>query len=468
VTARIEQPQLLFAACVAGLAVCVGALAGLQPALAVGAAFGIAFFLLALVNLNAGLIAFVLVTFLGSAPPLAGPASGLAKIVGAVLAVSVLAKIATGERRTDFFWSEHPALTWFIGAFLAWATLSAVWAEDPGETVFALYRYLLNAALFVIVFEAVRTAQQARWVFAAFALGAAASALYGVAIQPDASGAATSPTAATDLNRLAGTIGDPNQLAAVLVAGLILGIAAAIVAKHRPLARLVLIAAASVCLIGVLLTVSRGGLIALGAALVAAVVFARKRRVLVASLVGLLVVAATAYFLYFAPPAARERIEAADGGSGRTDIWKVGGRMVEANLVAGVGAGNFATSSIHYLLVEPGSIENDTYIVDEPKVAHNIYLEVLAELGVVGLALFISILIGSLVTTGFAAREFARQGNGDMELLARALMVAMVALLAADVFLSDQFSSQLWLVLALGPALLSIARREASRAGGVT
>ena len=36
-------------------------------------------------------------------------------------------------------------------------------------------------------------------------------------------------------------------------------------------------------------------------------------------------------------------------------------------------------------------------------------------------------------------------------------MVALVALLAMDFFLSDQFSKQLWLLLALCPALLAIA-----------
>jgi len=47
-----------------------------------------------------------------------------------------------------------------------------------------------------------------------------------------------------------------------------------------------------------------------------------------------------------------------------------------------------------------------------------------------------------------------------MELLSRAVVVALVALLAMDFFLSDQFSKQLWLLLALCPALLAIASRR--------
>ena len=55
--------------------------------------------------------------------------------------------------------------------------------------------------------------------------------------------------------------------------------------------------------------------------------------------------------------------------------------MVEAHPVSGVGAGNFRDVSGQYLLVEPGAITASDQIIDEPHFAHNVYLEVLAELG---------------------------------------------------------------------------------------
>ena len=45
-----------------------------------------------------------------------------------------------------------------------------------------------------------------------------------------------------------------------------------------------------------------------------------------------------------------------------------------------------------------------------------------------------------------------------MEKLARGWLIAMAGVLTADVFLSAEYSKQLWLLLALGPALLSVAR----------
>jgi O-antigen ligase len=114
------------------------------------------------------------------------------------------------------------------------------------------------------------------------------------------------------------------------------------------------------------------------------------------------------------------------------------------------------------VLTEPGAIANTKFIIDQPRFAHNIYLEILAELGVIGLALFL-VLIAAAIGTGVqAGSKFARDGDAEMALLSRAIVVALVALLAMDFFLSDQFSKQLWLLLALCPAMLSIATKDAS------
>ena len=51
-----------------------------------------------------------------------------------------------------------------------------------------------------------------------------------------------------------------------------------------------------------------------------------------------------------------------------------------------------------------------------------------------------------------------------MDLLSRALFVALVGLLASAFFGSRQFSKQLWLLLALAPAFLALARAGAVQA----
>ena len=165
------------------------------------------------------------------------------------------------------------------------------------------------------------------------------------------------------------------------------------------------------------------------------------------------------FFLAVAPPAARDRITKADGGSGRTDIWKVGWRMVQAHPINGVGAGNFQNTSVHYLLA-PGPIKFSQYIVDIPEVAHNAYLQVLAETGVVGLSLFLFVILGCVGAAGKAARNFRRRSDREGELLATAVLVATASVLAGYFFLSDEHSKYLWLLLSLGPALLALSSKD--------
>jgi O-antigen ligase len=263
--------------------------------------------------------------------------------------------------------------------------------------------------------------------------------------------------AANDPGRLSGAGGDANDTAAVLVAGGIVAAGLAAALRDNPFLRAAVAAVVPLCAFAVFLTLSRGGLIALGASLVAAVLVAGRHRGKVAALALSTMAVTVLYFSMFAPAAAEQRVTGANGGTGRADIWTVGWRMVQDHPLRGIGAGNFPIASIHYLL-EPGALRRDDFIVDTPKVAHNTYLDVLAELGVVGLVLFMSVVLFSLGCALRAARAATRSGDGQLEILARAMFVALVGLLAADFFVSRQYSKQLWLLLALCPVLLELSR----------
>jgi O-antigen ligase len=95
--------------------------------------------------------------------------------------------------------------------------------------------------------------------------------------------------------------------------------------------------------------------------------------------------------------------------------------------------------------------------VDEPKVAHNIYLEVLAELGIVGLTLFGLIVVASVRSARAAAQVSGRRADRESELLSRGLLLALLAMLVAAFFSSELFSKQLWILLALAIAMRSFA-----------
>ena len=132
--------------------------------------------------------------------------------------------------------------------------------------------------------------------------------------------------------------------------------------------------------------------------------------------------------------------------------------MVKTHPVLGVGSGNFTVVEADYLIF-PGAIRRDDLILDKPYVAHNIYLHVLAEMGVIGLALFIGLFVLSLNCAIRAVAIFKRRREPSLEILGRAIVVAILGMLAADFFASEQYNKQLWLLLALCPALLAIAHR---------
>lgn len=443
--ASLDTSARLWQAGLAATALAVGLLAGIEPVAAIVAALGLAFVLVLIADVAVGLCLFVVLAFLEVLPAL-GTAVSFIKLAGLALALSWLATVSNRDGRGRDLLTDHPSFSFVLAAFVTWAGLSVVWAESTGDSVVSAFRWGLSLFLFVIVYTAVREPRHAIWVVATFVTGAVLAAAYGILVPPEADAS----------GRLTGTIGDANELAAVLVAGVVLSIALVGMAVRSPVLRVTAVVAGAVCAAGLVLTLSRTGLVGLGFAILAGMCIGGRWRPTLVMLGVLAVLGVTAYFAAFAPEEARERVTRLDGGTGRTDIWKVGWRMVEDKPIIGVGTGNFAISSIHYLL-EPGAIERDEFIVDDAKVAHNVYLQVLAELGVVGLLMFLAVLAFALRSAAQAAARFNASGNVQMEILARAVFVAIVTLLAANFFLSDQFSKQLWLLLGLGPALLAIA-----------
>lgn len=428
------------------LAAAVGALAGLDPVYGLAAALGVTFMLVLIVNLYAGLIIFILVISISEAPGFLGSDVTLTKVAGALLVVSWLLHLTLRrDAGEDFFPSRYPLATWTLAALLTWLAITQIWAADPASTNESLQRLFLSLILFLIAFTAVRTRQRAIGVIAALIAGACLDAVVGL----------VTPGNIANEARLAGGVSKPGELAAVLAAGLVLSLGLAAVLRP-PLLRLCTYSAAGICLMGVLLTGSRAGLIALAIALAAFVLVSggHRGRALMAGAVAVAV--GFAFFNYAAAPSLRERVTTLGTGSGRVDLWTVGWRMVEDEPLRGVGYGNFPVVSARYVL-EPGDVARGQYVVDDPKVAHNTYLELWAEGGIVALLLFAGIIIFCLWSTLRASGEFARQGERSMALLSRAAFVAAVAVLAGAFFASNQFQKDLWLVLALGPALLSIS-----------
>ena len=441
----------------AGLAALIGLIAGIDPALAIGAALGLVFALLAFTNLAAAVVVFSFLAFLEFAVP-SGAAVALSKGAGLLLAMAWLARVATARGRESTFLTAFPGITYLLLAYLGWGVLSVTWSPDASETLITVSRYLLNFALLVIAYTAIGSRRYAIWFFIAWMAGTAFTAIYGLIDAPTTDAAQTA--------RLESSVGDANEFAAILVAGIVLSLALSATARHAPILRLAGCVTVLLAMFSFVLTGSRSGVISLVVVIITCVLVAGRRwRPMAAVTAVAVAVTAVIFFAAFAPGSIRERIAQTVPGQvntaaeGRTTIWQVGWRMVEDKPFHGVGLGSFQAASINYVLL-PGTLARSDEVIDTPKVAHNIYLETLAELGIVGAILFGGILIFPIFCALRAAGNFARAGDTQMEILSRALVVALAGVLAADFFVSAQLSKLLWLLLAMGPVLLALSRKE--------
>jgi putative inorganic carbon (hco3(-)) transporter len=449
-TARSRWSWLLPSSLLA-TAAALGVVAAIGPAIAIGVAAALVFAYIVFADFAAGFAILAFLSFLEILPT-SGSLSP-AKGAGLLLAVAWLARLSLRERDERDFFGDHPELTWMMIAFLGWGAITLLWATQTGPGITALSRYLPNLLLLPIAYAALRGRRDAKLVLAVIVAGAVLAAGFGILKPPEAS-------IATE-GRATGTIGDPNELAAALLVGLALAAGFALGRGRWPLLRLGALLAIPLCAAGIFLSLSRGGLIALAAVLVAGTMLAGRWRLAMTAVLVAVALGGVVYFTQIASLPARERITTSNGGSGRSDLWTVGLRMVRAHPVSGVGVGNFPVVSRNYVL-QPGTLlRSDLIFSSEPKIAHNTYLQIAAETGVPGLLLFLGIVLACLSCTLRAARLWARRHDRVMEALARSLLLALIGMLVADFFISQMYSKLLWVGLALAPAMLAVARDEA-------
>lgn len=426
----------------APVAAALGALAVLSPVAALGAVLALLFVAIAFHDLALGVAIYATVMFFETLPVATTAGLGAAKVGGLVLVLAALRRSGT-----PLLLREHPLIAYAATFLAAWALASSLWAEDVPLAATEGSRLALNVALLFVIFAAVRQARHARWVVWGYLLGAAASALVGL-VQP----------AEGDADRLAGSVGDPNFLAAMLVPAIVFAVFAFGWAR-RPAERWLLSLLLVVYTIALLGTQSRGGLVALGVTLVAGMLLGGAFRRHFAVLTAAIAFAGLVYYGAFASAAALERVTNPGGGAGRADLWSVATEVAGDHPVVGVGAGNFPVVAPQYV-TEPLDLREVQLVVDEPTVAHNTYIGVLAELGVVGLIAFAVVVLAALALARRATKAFRRASAPELELLSRAVLLGLVGMLTAFVFLSGLYENQLWLLLGLAVALYTIARRR--------
>jgi O-antigen ligase len=442
--ASVEGAKLVFASVALSVAVAIAALAVHQPIYVFVLLAAIGFMTALIVDPPVGLALFTLMTFFGE---LVGAASPL-KAAGALLLLSWFLQISTREqRRAPFLAWSRPQIFYTALTIVVWAVFSIIWAADGGVAESTALRLTLNVVLLIVVPTFVSTRRDLVIVVYAYVFGAGLTALYGIAsgnTNTDAAG------------RLAGGVGDPNELAALLIPGIVLAFVLMPIARTL-FTRTLLILAVTIQAIALVLAQSRGGVIALAAAALAGILWGgRQRRKVLAGVVAS--VSSVALYAALGSLSLGRFSSFGGGGTGRVDIWSVALQVFRAHPIQGVGIGNFPVVEGQYAAANL-NISRIDLVLDMHKVAHNTYLNVLADLGFVGFALFVGLLY--LVFRAIATRIRAAKSSGDLELegLTRGLLVALAGLLVAYTFISAQYEKQLWLLLGLGLAAANLRDR---------
>jgi O-antigen ligase len=136
---------------------------------------------------------------------------------------------------------------------------------------------------------------------------------------------------------------------------------------------------------------------------------------------------------------------------GRLKVWRRGvGYMLQRPLT-GVGAGNFPIAEG---TLSPLAERQERSVGVKWSAAHNTFVQVAAELGVPGLACFLAAIGG----TFRRVRRVARRATGTRErALAQASAIALLGFSTGAIFLSFAYADILYVLLALGLAIVSTA-----------
>ncbi len=329
-----------------------------------------------------------------------GRAAGLVALV-----VGLLAILDSGQVRS--LGGQHILMALFI----TWASLTYFWSFDPARTRIAAVSFVQLLVMVWLIWQFAQSHREQVVLLRAFVLGTMVSS--SAVIWSFLTGPSTG--AIGYYNRYSGFGFNPGDLALILALSLPMSMYLA--ARDEGLRYRVGIYALQLVLAisGILLAASRGALIASSGALIM-VPFAyanltRKQKTVSLAIIVILGVGAALAI----PQTSWSRLGTigAEVRSGtlneRTMIWQAGWMVFGQSPFAGVGAAAFAPAVQHALGM---SFQAAGVPFDSPSyaqlVAHNTFISVLVEQGVIGFGLFLGILLTLvLLAWGFPALDRA-------------------------------------------------------------
>lgn len=380
---------------------------------------------------------------------------GVARLIGPIsLPVAVIAVARNGGLTV-----RGTSLPVWIAGFCLLAVASMYWSDSPGGTNGMLFSLALAIIYAVAIVALVENREQLRVALRSIPIASIALFFYMLFAFGISAG---DPLMAQEYT------GDRNFLAMFLGVG---AAASVPIAFHpyyswdRKLAITGIVTGG----IGVYLTQSQGGMLSLIAmGVVATLLVPRpklRRRILPYFVVAVPILVAVIVLVL----SSGSNVEGGSGGVvegirnssvDRTNLWRGAYSAWEANPELGVGYGAYADASSQWMIETPGVNLQLYNLPDHSQEAHNTYIELLAELGPVGLAIFLGMVISALLAQARVLRASRRRGDSEFENTALALMLSIVVIAVASFFLSISTNRAWWVVFALTIVLTTLNQRE--------
>ena len=348
-----------------------------------------------------------------------------------------------------------------LGLYLLLGVLSLGYAADFATAANNVVDYLKDAIIGIIIILLVqrpRSLRTAIWAMLTAGIFMGSLSVFQQLtgkLSNDFGGFAQVNFSSTTGTRVGGPIGDPNYYAQIIVVLLPLAVDRLWNEKNKIL-KILAAWAFFVSALTLIFTYSRGGFLAFVTAFLLMGILRPPR--LPSVLLGLIALIVISQFI---PGTYRDRISSLlnifpnsrTGGyvdesvQGRTSENRVAWNIFRDNPVLGVGVGNFNTYYQEY----SRKLGLDPRLQDRS--AHNLYLEIAAERGLLGLMVFGSILILTLRQIFKADALFRKLHNKEMADIATVIGVSFIAYLVTAIFLHDAYPRYFWVFVGIAWAV---------------
>lgn len=326
----------------------------------------------------------------------------------------------------------------------AWGALSMTWSIAPGDSRATAVELIKLALFYFTVVNVVSTPKRMYALCIAILLSSIVTSVGTIQWYLGGQDLVEGYRA-----RWQGVYADPNRMAMNLL--IVVPIAVAFAArKENPIYWRVLAAiSGALAVVCIVISHSRGG--AIGLAVAMAIWAFREKQKLRSLAVGIFLLAALAIF---APKSFWDRTETVDqfhqdaSAMGRVYGWEIASKINLDRPLAGVGLNAFRFSWALYAPAEALAAYHNGLV------SHNLFLDVLGELGWVGFAFFL------LFAGGASGSAFEASKDSEVGWMARALAAAVAGYLVTQLSAGYLISSHLYLLFGMAAAARRLAEQR--------